>query len=83
MSKRRNKKRLTDGRKKKDYPCKIVVRLSRKQMAYAEWVTGQLYGSTEYFAYSAVVKSLTEWWKIIPDDVKKRVAEMDDGSAVL
>ncbi len=73
----RKPRRLPDGRLRKDYPCEITINLSEKQMAYAQWVTDQLYGTPEYMAYSAVVTKITSWWGVMPDAVKERIANMD------
>ena len=72
----RKPRRLADGRLRKDYPCEIVINLSEKQMAYAEWVTNQLFGTPEYMAYHAVVNKITSWWKVMPEDVKQRIQNM-------
>ena len=73
----RKSRRLADGRLRKDYPCEIVINLSEKQMAYAQWVTDQLYGVPEYMAYTAVIDKITSWWKVMPEDVKQRITNMD------
>ena len=73
----RKPRRLADGRLRKDYPCEIVINLSERQMAFAQWVTDQLYGTPEYMAYSAVVHKITSWWKVMPEDVKQRITDMD------
>ena len=73
----RKPKRLADGRLRKHYPHEIVINLSDKQMAYAQWVTDQLYGTNEYMAYTAIVDKITSWWKVMPEDVKQRITNMD------
>jgi len=72
----RKPRRLADGRLRKDYPCEIVINLSEKQMAYAQWVTDQLYGTPEYMAYNAVMTKIDSWWKVMPEGVKKRITDM-------
>lgn len=73
----RKPRRLPDGRKRSDYPCEVTINLSEKQMAYAQWCADQLYFNVEHFIYTASVNAVLGWWKVMPDDVKARIAAMD------
>ena len=73
----RKSKYLAGRRLRSDYPHEIIVNLSDKQMAYAEWCAKQLYFDVPDFAYGAVIKGITSWWSVMPDDVKERIKNMD------
>ncbi len=73
----RKSKYLPGKKLRSDYPNEIVVNLSDKQLAYAEWCAKQLYFDVPDFAYHAVVKAITGWWGVMPDDVQERIKNMN------
>ena len=40
-------------------------------------LASRVYGVPEYMAYTSVVNMITSWWKVMPEDVKKRITSMD------
>lgn len=66
-------KKTADGRKLKDYPCEILVRLNEEQLAHMRHHFGWM-GADDYVAYFLIISEITKRPNAGPLTEKVKVA---------